>query len=154
MKFRFIPAALITASALAAAPALAQTSAEQKGQFTVPYACSVSPVTATLTGTGSQYSGTGNGSFSQNSDTKYSLSALSFQGPAGPNYTGSIDVSSQTAGALVTNASSTSAATGNVVPALQSSSFATSFVFNTNEATFRAGNYAVSATLSCAQVET
>lgn len=156
MKFRFIPAALITASALAAAPALAQTSADQRGEFTVPYACSVSPVTAAMNINNNQATGSGTGNYSQNSNTKYSLSALSLSGPIGTNpgnYTGEIDVTSQSGTALVFNQSKTAQATGNTIPDLQSTGFTTRFLFQTNENTFRAGNYAVAATLTCAQVE-
>jgi len=156
MKFRFIPAALITASALAAAPALAGQSELQRGDFTVPLACSVSPVTAALTANGQAATGAGSGNFSQNSNTKYSLSALTLSGPMGTNnaaYGGSITVNSASAGQLVTNNSTSAAATGTQVSNLQNSTYETGFAFSTSEATFRAGNYAVAATLTCAQVE-
>lgn len=140
----------------AATPALAGTSERQEGHFNVPYACSVSPVSAAMTAAGTSAFGSGPNAFSQNSDTIYSLSPVTFTGPLGANnaaYTGAVDFLNAANNGIVVNSSKSTSASSSVVTALRDEIGSTQFAFYTGENAFRAGNYTVASTLSCAQAE-
>jgi len=138
----------------AAAPAFAGTSETQQGSFNVPYACSVSPVSAAMTVSGTTAMGSGVNPFSQNSNTIYSLSPVSFSGPLGTNngnYSGTVGFFNAAGTTVVANSSTAVAANSAPVTALRSENGSTAFEFTTAENAFRAGSYTVSSTLSCAQ---
>lgn len=146
-------APLLALAPLAFGPAaLAATSGLQQGSFSVPYSCSVSPTTVTLTPSGSTATGSIEGAFSRNSDTVVSLSPLTISGPAGPIYGGSISISNAEGGpVVVANGSTANPAYSSTQGGIASGFYSTAFSLNTNESAFRAGNFTISATLSCAQ---
>lgn len=152
---RSLPLTLALAAAAALSPlgAFAGTSETQEGSFVVPYACSVSPVSASMSASGTSASGGGANVYSQNSDTIYSLSPLALAGPLGVNnaaYSGSISLNDPSGNVVVANSSTAGSTSGNV-NGLANATGSTSFGFSTSEAAFRAGNYSVASTLSCAQ---
>ena len=140
----------------AAAPAFAGTSELQQGSFNVPYACSVSPVSAAMTVSGTSAAGGGANAFNQNSDTIYSLSPVTYTGPLGVNngnYSGSVTFVSAAGTGIVSNGSTAIGSNSGVIAALRNETGSTQFSFSTAESAFRAGNYTVASTLSCAQRE-
>lgn len=154
MKANLLAAAAVLATAASAAPVFAGTSEQQRGHFQVPYACSVSPVTSLMTVSGTTASGSGPNAFEQNSDTVYSLSAVAYSGPLGNNnvaYNGDIIFKAAAGSNIVANGSKGGGNDSTVQTGLRNESGSTDFSFTTSESAFRAGNYTMTATLSCAQ---
>lgn len=151
---RNLAALALAGPILLAGGAFAATSGSQSGTFNVPYACSVQPGSTTLTVSGTSASGTSETAYSQNSDTVYSLTELSFDGPLGANnaaYSGTVAFQSAAGTSIVSNSSTSSSASGNLL-GLANDFGLTTYSVSTSEEAFRAGNYSISATLSCAQL--
>lgn len=143
---------LVLAAAIAASPtaAFAATSGTVDASMTVGYNCDITfPATATLNPVGNTATASSTVPLAQNADTQYTLSALTL---TGTNVNGgTITLADTGATQIVTNSSTSSTASGNVVGPLTDPTATASFTLTTSDTNFVAGTYTISATLSCAE---
>lgn len=152
---KLLGATAAVAATLLPVAAFAGPSELQQGAFSVPYACSVAPANVSLSVGATNATGGATVAYSQNSETQYSLSPLALNGPLGVNngaYTGTISFSDQSGALLVSNSSKTAGTSGGTQAALSSGNGSTGITMQTSESGWRAGNYSIASTLSCAQV--
>ena len=145
-----IAGALLTPGA-----ALAATSGSLDANATVPYSCEVvtpSAQTMTVAADNSNASASAAFNFSQNDDTVYSLSALTFATPdERANIAGSVAIADAN-GQIVLNSSTSASASGNQLGNYDAQSGTVTFSISEITApNFYAGDYSVGTTLSCAQ---
>jgi uncharacterized protein (DUF1499 family) len=150
-------AALAALAALTAPGAFAavSTSEEQKGTYSMPYACSVQSTDLALSPVGSSTSSVSNTApftYSQNDDTVYTLSPLSFVAPRDEEnaLSGLIRIRKGNGGTVISQGSEVTPAIA-TLEAIQGETGSIQINLNTAKAVFRAGDYEVKSTLSCAQ---
>jgi hypothetical protein len=144
---------LLTAAACLAiaTPAGAVTSGTVSGSTTIAYACDMTlpgDITMTQSST-TTATGTDTMPYAQNAGTTYTLSALTFTHPVDAALaTAEISFIDKDSASVVSNSSEASTATGTIAGVESGTgSIAVSVV----DTVLAAGNYAVSATLSCSE---
>jgi len=152
---KLLAAALVGGSFLLPSASLAATSGSLDADATVPYSCEVvTPSTQPMTVAGDNSSASASASFafSQNDDTTYSLSALTFATPdERANIAGSVSIADAN-GQIVSNSSTSASAAGNQLGNYDAENGTVSFSISEQTApNFYAGDYSVGTTLSCAQ---
>ena len=127
----------------------AATSGTISGSTSIPYACDMTlpgDITMTQSST-SAASGTASMPYSQNAGTVYTLSALTVTHPmAGALVTGTLTFIDKDSATVVTNSSESGTATGTINGVESGTGSITAGIVDT---VLAAGNYSVSATLSC-----
>ena len=144
--------AALTAALLPSA-ALAVDTGTVTGTGTVTYLCDMTlPGTTNLAAAGADsLTGLNTIGLQQNGDTTYTLSGLTLNGPNGTDLLGTIQVAREEGTAIVTNSSTTTPATGNVAGSVSENGRLSMTIQELTQPTMQAGNYSVSATLSCIQ---
>ena len=145
------------AAACATPAALAATSGSVRGEFTVPYACSVVvPTTQTMVASTTTAALTGAAvSIEQNAKTQYSFTDLVITEPTGATTTGSIKYR-RADGTETLNADGTTSGGGidssNEIEGLLSESGTIDFLqTETVESVFAKGDYALETVFACAE---
>ena len=150
---RLLAAAAASASLLFPSAALAVDSGTVTGTGNVSYVCDMTlPGTTNLTAAGADsLTGLDTIGLQQNGDTTYTLSALTVSGPNGSDLLGTIQVAREEGTPVVTNSSTSTAATGNVTGNVSENGRLSMTIQELTTASMLVGNYSVSATVSCAQ---
>lgn len=133
--------------------ALAVDSGTVTGTGTVGYVCDMTlPGTTNLSAAGADsIAGLASIGLQQNGDTTYTLSALTVNGPADSDLLGTIQVAREEGTTVVTNSSTSTAATGDVTGNVSESGRLSMTIQELTAASMLVGSYSVSATVSCAQ---
>lgn len=145
------PLRVLLASLLIASPAAAVTTGTVSGSATIAFACDMTlPGDITMTqSSGSLTSGSDSMPYAQNAGTTYDLTALTFVHPADALLAvPTITFTDKDAATVVSNSSEVSAATGAITGVESGTGSITVSVADT---VLAAGNYTVSATLSCSE---
>lgn len=151
-RFLLGAAAALSASMVPAA-VVAATSGTVDATTTVTYTCDITfPSTATLTATdATTMDATSDLTVTQNGDTTYTLSALTLTEPLGAATTGTITVADDKAATIVTNSSTATTASGDLLGNKSITAPVSFQMVESTAATFTSGTYTISATLSCAE---
>ena len=150
---RLLATAVASAAVLFPSAALAVDSGTVTGTGNVSYVCDMTlPGTTNLTAAGADsLTGLDTIGLQQNGDTTYTLSALTVSGPNGSDLLGTIQVAREEGTPVVTNSSTSTAATGNVTGNVSENGRLSMTIQELTTASMLVGNYSVSATVSCAQ---
>ena len=151
---RFLALAATAAAASIPTAAIAATSGTLRGEFTVPYECSITvPATQTMVVSGTTATKTGAAwSLSQNGDTDYSVTTLAITEPAAATTTGLITVKRNDTSTLVAaDGIGSPDATGTISGIVVESGTVDFQQSETVHAVFPQGSYAVQTVLSCAE---
>ena len=147
------PLRALLASLLIASPAVAATTGTVSGSATIAYSCDMTlPGDILMTqSSASAASGTDTLPYSQNAGTVYQLSALTLTQPAGVTTTvGTLTFDNKDGSTVVTNSSESVSATG-TLNGIEAGTGDLNVSITDPITSLAAGNYTVSATLSCSE---